>query len=366
MSSYLSQAVANLVAAEHEVKALSGLPTEAQQIQTELSVTISLMISQIQTMQTAVSSFVQIAIPELNNIEKMVSGNQPLPNIKAAVANVQSEASTLKSSVVEVSTQLKQVSSQAFGYFNQLHTIGSSLTAQIVTLQSQLGNAQSAQKAAKKKYYYLIALGPFGLVGLSVALGLYLKWRSEVNDYESQIRSLSTQINLFSAMKLTCQLLVTDLQEVVTQTSGIKNSVDFLISDILAISSDLDLGSGSAAFLSVIDMKVKAAIAEVTTLGVSASSDDEEVASLFQAVSSAAATVAAATVSLLKIGSAAPADEKVMQVTAPQPRLLSASPPVSSGELQMAEVASFQQTSASFIEDNADSLNLTEAAQTNP
>jgi hypothetical protein len=218
-------------------------------------------------MQKAVSSFVQIAIPQLNTIETMVWGNQPLPQIKAAMANVQNEATALRSSVDGTSGQINTASSQVLGYFGQLATTESGLTAQMRTLQGHLGDAQGEEDAAQKRYYYLLALGPFGLPGLAVALGLYFKWKSDVNGYESQISSLNAQINLFNAMKEACRLMGLDFQGVVTKLAGVRISVDILASDILTIESDLDSGSA----LPVIGIMVKAAITEVTTLGVDAS-----------------------------------------------------------------------------------------------
>lgn len=270
MSGHLSQAVANLEVAEHQIEALSGLPPTAMQIQEESSTAILATISQITTMQKTVSSFVEIAIPELNDIETMVSGNKPLPQIKDAIANVQKEASTLKSCVDGISAQIEAVYRQVLGYFDQLAVIESDLTAQMTTLQGQLANAQSEEKATKNKYYYLIALGPFGLVGLAAALALYLKWQSDVNHYESQISYLNAQINSFNVMKSICQLLGNDFQGVVSKISGVTNSVDFLVSDILAINSDLD-SEDSENVLLFIGIKINAAITEVTTLGVDAS-----------------------------------------------------------------------------------------------
>ena len=267
MSGYLSQAVTNLVAAEKQISALSGLPAAAQKIQADSSATISPVITQIQGMQKSVTGFVQQATPELNKIEAMVSGNQPLPQIKTAIANVQTEASGLQTSVNETSAKIQAASSQVLGYFGKLATIESNITGQMTTLQGQLGNAQSEEEAAKKKYYYLLALGPFGLVGLAVALGLYLKWTSDVNGYENQIRSLNAQISSLNAMKSACQLMGTDFQGVVSKISGVKNSVNFLVSDILEVESDLDSGSP----LPIIEIKVKAAITEVNTLDVDAS-----------------------------------------------------------------------------------------------
>ena len=94
-----------------------------------------------------------------------------------------------------------------------------------------------------------------------------MKWQSDVNGYESQISSLNTQINSFTAMKSACHTMGSDFQGVVTKISGVKNSVDFLTGDLLSVSSDLDSGST----LTVIDIMVTAAITEVTTLGVDAS-----------------------------------------------------------------------------------------------
>lgn len=267
MSGFLSQAIENVIAAEQQIMGLSGLPPAAKKIQAESSAVILPTISQIQTMQKTVNSFVQMAIPQLNTIETMMVGNQSLSEIEVAIANVKNEAIALKSSVNGISTQINAASSQVLGYFGQLATIESGLNAQMTTLKGQLGNAQSEEEAAKKKYYYLIALGPLGLVGLAVALGLYLKWRSDVNDYERQIGALNAQINSFNVMKSACQLMGNDFQGAIAKISGVKNSVDFLASDLLTINSDLDAGNTLLA----IAIMVKAAISEVNTLGVDAS-----------------------------------------------------------------------------------------------
>ena len=68
-------------------------------------------------------------------------------------------------------------------------------------------------------------------------------------------------------MKSACQQLGSYFQDLVTKISGVKNSVDFLVSDILEIESDLDSGDT----LSIINIKIKAGIAEVMTLGIDAS-----------------------------------------------------------------------------------------------
>lgn len=267
MSGLLSQALANLEAAEQQVATLSNLPPAAQQIQAESAAAISPLSSQIRSIQNMVGNFIGTAGPELSVLETMAAQGQSTSSIEEQLADVQNAAATLKSNVDEASGRIQAASSQVFGYFDQLAAIRSELTAQINTLQGQMNDAQSAEAAASKRYYYLLALGPLGIAELAAALSLYMKWKSEVNNYAAQASSLSAQINTLSQMESACQQLEADLQSVATKILDVKNSTDFLSSDILEINSDL--ASGSA--LPAITLMVKAAITETSTLAIDAS-----------------------------------------------------------------------------------------------
>lgn len=259
----LSQALANLLSVEQQAASVSGLPAAAQQIQSSLATAIPALVSQIQAMQSVTESFVQTAVPQLSQVDP----DAPLPAIQAKIAAVLTEANNLMTTVTQTSNQIGSLSSQLFGYFNQLAGIESDLDSQMTALQGQLGNAQGEEEATKKRYYFLLALGPFGLFGLAAALALYLKWQSDVNGYESQISSLNAQIGSFNAMKVACQTLATDLQSVVTKISGVENSVGFVAGDILTTSEDLTPQTAPT----VIRIMMSAAVTEVTTLGVDAS-----------------------------------------------------------------------------------------------
>jgi hypothetical protein len=268
MNGLLTQAVANLVAVESQISSLNGLPPAAQQIQTSSSAVIAPLVVQVQRLQQAVAGFTQTALPQLNAIQHTItSGTGTPPTVKAAVGTVLGEANTLQATMTTASTQINAASKQVLGYFDQLATVEADLTTQMTSLQGQLGNAQSEEDAAQKRYYYLIALGPFGLIGLAVALGLYLHWKSEVNGYQSQITSLNASINSLNAMKGACQQLGGDFQCVVSKISDVENAVDFLAGELLSINSDLQSGSS----LLVIGIMVTAAITEVSTLSIDAS-----------------------------------------------------------------------------------------------
>ncbi len=268
----LTQVVANLVAVEQPIKALADLPTAARQVQSGSLAAISSLVPLIKTLQAAVSSFTQTAIPQLKDVEAMISSNQSAQQIATAIANVQGEASTLKPSVDGALAQAKTVSSQVFGYFNQLANVESGLLTQIAGLQSQLSTARSEEEAAQKRLSLLRNLGPLAAAllgreaeGLLVAL--LLKLQTDVNRYEEQLSSLAAQISALNQLSSATRQLGTDLQSVITKISGVQNSVNFLASEILNIISDLSSG----ASLSMIGILVNAAITESTTLSVDAS-----------------------------------------------------------------------------------------------
>jgi hypothetical protein len=268
----LSQAVANLVAAEQRIKALPGLPTAAQQVQSESLAAISPLVPPIQTLQAAVSSFTQTAIPQLKDVETMISSNQSAQQIAMAIANVQGEASTLKPRVDGVLAQVQTVSSQVFGSFNQLANIESGLLTQVAGLQGQLSTARSEEAAAQKRLSLIRNLGTLavalrGGATEGAVVALLLKLQSDVNTYEEQLSSLTAQINALNQLRSATQQLGADLRSVVTKVSGVQNSVNFLTSEVMNIISDLSSG----ASLSAIGILVNAAITESTTLSVDAS-----------------------------------------------------------------------------------------------
>jgi len=264
MSGLLSQALQNLIAATQQIAALSGLPPQAQQLQAATGVAIKPLPGLIQNMQQTGSAFVARAVPELNDIMAMLTNNQPIVDIKAKMSAVLDQTASLDNVVMAVTKQAESISSLIFGDFNQLAIIEAGLSGQATNLQGQLGAAQGEEAAAQKRYYYLIALGPFGLIGLAAALALYLKLKSDVNDIQSSISNLNAQINVLTAMQSACNALGTDFQSVIARTSDVRNAMDLLGGSIQQINNDLNNGSDRITM----EIVVRATITEITALGI--------------------------------------------------------------------------------------------------
>lgn len=264
MNGLLSQAIANLNTAAQQVSTLSGLPPEAQALQSKIAAAVAPLVTQIQGMQKTGARFVTNALAQLNELLGLIASGQPMSDLKPKLALVLGEVGAMETTVDKVSAQIAVFSTMVFGDFNQLATIQANLGNQMSALNGQLTNAQGEEDAARKRYYYLLALGPFGLIGLAVALGLYFKWRSDVNGYESQISALNAQIGTFMAMQNACKLLDSDFRSVISKTSGVKNTTDFVNASLQEINKDL----GAGVDRTTLDIVVRASITEVTTLSV--------------------------------------------------------------------------------------------------
>jgi peptidoglycan hydrolase CwlO-like protein len=123
--------------------------------------------------------------------------------------------------------------------FTTLSGIEGSLQTQIAGLQGQIGTAKGEMEATQKRYYYLLALGPFGLVGLSAALALYLKWKSDVSSLQGEINSLNGQIASLQSIVSSCKALAASESQVLQDLINLKNAIDSVCSDFTAIQQDL-------------------------------------------------------------------------------------------------------------------------------
>jgi chromosome segregation ATPase len=268
MSGVLSQAVANLVAVEQQVTSLTGLPASAQQVQSSSAALIGPLVSQIQAVQQSCAGFVQSAVPQLTEIQSMVSSGQSVTDIEANMATVAGEASSLQSILQAATTQIASTSRQLDGCFNQLTQIEAGLKAAATELQGQIGTAQGQEAADQRKYDLLLALSAFGgAFGLAAASAALTSIKAQLNALERQGSATNAQINSLDMMATACQTLASSLQDVVTKVSSVSNAVDFLNSDLLTINSDLQSGDS----MTVVGVLVATAITEVNTLGVDTS-----------------------------------------------------------------------------------------------
>ena len=267
----LSQSVANLKHTEDKVRSVGNLPSAAQKIQRESAPKISQMVSQIESTQSSAVSFVKSALPKLNDVAKMLTDNLPLDDVKKVTENVCGETIGLDTIAAQVLAAIQEIINTMNGYFQQLTQIETDLNSQKIELQNKFNNAQSRESVARAKYLYLKQIA--GLIpgpGLAAALALYLKIAPEEQKLEKEVHSLSSQIFSLGGIKAATNQLVADFQDIFIKVSLVEKTVSFVSNDVLQVKSDLSTKDARL----VVELDVKAAIAEVKKLSVDALGSD--------------------------------------------------------------------------------------------
>lgn len=268
----LSQALANLETAEQHVQGLTNLPADAQKIVSDSTAVITPVVATIRQAQVEIGALIEGTLPRLDEIEALLAQGRTFDEMKEKIHITALEASSVKKSVEGVAFQLQASADQVYEFQKQLHGVEANLTAQMIALQTRVSTARSQEAAAKKKYDYLMMLGPLGgLFGMvASALTSYLGRKQEVAQYESQISALNSQTMQFKVLQMACEQLLTDFQTVTEKISGVSNTLTLLAGDITKIVEDIDEDGDAQKSSALMQIYLTAAETEIETLRVDA------------------------------------------------------------------------------------------------
>ncbi len=258
MTGLMSQALANVKATEDTITALSGLPAAAESIVQQSSDLIGSVAKGIEHLQTDAGVLVPRIEDALSQAETALQQGKPLGEVKVLIDAANTEARGLETTANDVSDLLGKARNSIAAYSNDLAGIENQIGKEIAALNGELGNLKSKRDAAKKKYYWLIALGPFGVAGLAAALALYLKFKHDVDHLQGEINGKQKQVDKQKALVTAVKSLNGDFDTLVDKVSGIKNAVGFLSDDIGRVISDLEHEGNRT----IIELFVKAAQTE--------------------------------------------------------------------------------------------------------
>lgn len=263
MTGLLSQALANLQAAENQIAAVPGLPPQAVAVQQDSQAKIGLTATLVTQLQSTTQAFVADMTPRLANVMTQLQGSTPLSEITPELTAIQQSSSEVHTGVVAVADQIMALKVTVDGYDAQLAAVTNTLAGQMAGLQAKLGTARDNAAAASKKYYWLIALGPFGLIGLAAALAAYEVIRTEVAGYEQQASAAQAQIARLQAMVVATRQLMADFGDVGMKTQDVVNALEFLGNDIMQLVTDTSTGTSRPQLI----LFAQAAQTELATVG---------------------------------------------------------------------------------------------------
>ena len=247
-SNLLSQLISNLGNLIKQLVAIIHLPPACVTIQKSAENLIQSDIEKLKSIQSQTLGFAKPAVDELNTaLTKLKSGDKA--GALTIVKKVDSDAKTLDNGISNSVNQIMATKSQILNLSSQLSTNENELKNKMVGLKSQADDAKKQADYYTKRKYYFLALGPFGLIGLGIAIGMIASWTKKANNFNAQVCQLEVQINTIKQLVGNIDTLISTFTKGITQISNIKNAVGFLQSDLQNIIDDLNHANGQNAVL---------------------------------------------------------------------------------------------------------------------
>jgi len=268
MTGHLTQVLNNVTEIINQSKTLTGLPPDAQEI---LNTAVSIsrgIVTEVKGLQGTVLPFTEKATQQLNIALDIVTGTRPLDEVKSVLVDVHGEAVIVQGASTKASENVKESIAKLQGLPDKLAPIIKRLNDEKITLSTQLEAAKKEESATKDNYYYLLMLGPFGLVGLAAALALYSHWSGRVNELQAKESELTRSIANLTAMITSTQTLGTEIGNLSSVMLQVSNAVDIVTTGLQTIIEDVNQPNAQRG---MIELRIRAALLQVKTLAVDVS-----------------------------------------------------------------------------------------------
>jgi hypothetical protein len=242
----VSQALANLESVARELAGLSGLPQDADAARTTVEASITALVPVVTATSQTVVGFVATATPLADKAASALAAGDA-QGVVDALGGIQAASPPAGTSVAQATQALQATMGSVNAQAGTLANAESALQGQITQATNELNQAQASADELDKKKYYWLALGPFGLIGLGICIGMIVDATNRVNGILQRVSALRAQVAQWTKMKADMDLVAGDLPQLATKLQSLQNGLDFVGSDITAVLDDVrSAGSGSA------------------------------------------------------------------------------------------------------------------------
>jgi hypothetical protein len=258
----LSQSIRNLQQMLQQIQAIHNLPASAIAVENAAQNELTTDISKIQATQKSINGYCASARTAINQALADLSAGKDLSvvlnDIKASVNGVH----TMQQGINGMNTTVKTSKNQLIGLEQQLTAINTHLTNQIISLQVHLTSEEQSIAAKRKNYLYLLALGPFGLIGLAAAGIAIAVQEGQIASLRGEMAKQQATVAQTRMLQVGMSHLGTTMSSIVNGLSTLKNAIDFLAGDLDTIATDLTTGKNSGQ----LQIYLHTALSQITSL----------------------------------------------------------------------------------------------------
>jgi hypothetical protein len=263
----ISQAITNLKAVTDQVAGLTGLPGDAVPVQTAMVKTLNTVIPVVEASAKSVHAFAAAASPLLAKAKAGLDAGDA-KTVADALTRVQTASREARTSVDGATSVVRSAVAAVTGQVQTLANLGNAINQQVTQGNAELNAARDEAAALDRKKYYWLLLGPFGLVGLGVCIGMIVSMTQKVTGLESRASALRAQVAQWTKMQADIDLLRDDLPAISSKLLSLQNGIEFVGGDLTGVLSDVGRAGADS---SVARAFIMTAESEVATLQADAS-----------------------------------------------------------------------------------------------
>jgi len=239
----MSEVIAQFASDGRKVLSIGGLPTTAATDRHHISNLITVIPGHIKQFQGHATAFSQKAMVLVNNalstIQKpIVSDKMFTQALMGYLSALESLYKTMDSDCISAANELATYQEEMAGVVRSNSTELINLTKHRSALEAELHDVKHALDKAKKTQLAMIALGPFGLVGLSAAIAVVVTTQKKMNDIIKKGRSFENQLSMFKRYMTNLNSFQNSLRALILQTSKLQNDISILTGQLLTIQND--------------------------------------------------------------------------------------------------------------------------------
>lgn len=240
----MSAAIANVRTAQAAATAVTGLPARAAAVQSSMSTTIDTMLDHVGGACTTIVAAANSLSAPLDAADAAVDAGDGAA-LKSTLDQMQTQVAAVTDQMTAANSEVKVALEQIINDNHQLAAIGNDLAAEITRAQAEADEASREAEALDQKKWYLLALGPFGLVGLATCIALLVEAGNKVTKLRQQVSGLRGQAAQQTKVQTDLDLLRQEVPTVSNTLLSLQNGLSFIDSDTSAVVADVHKAPGS-------------------------------------------------------------------------------------------------------------------------
>lgn len=235
----LSTALSRLEDAAVNVVLIRPLPASVVSVQSDFPNMIRVVKGEVSKLQGNVESFCSSGINKTNTILNLLStSTDQSGGVKSEIDGLVDDVDALKQKVRNGHQNVTVINEKFLAIKRSLSSVLSGLHDDISSLTAQINTARDKASAAKKKYYAMIALGPFGVAGLAAALAVYLTTKKETQSLERKMSDLRQQKESVNKTIACTETFETCMSIIIEAGSYLSNAITLISVEVENLKTD--------------------------------------------------------------------------------------------------------------------------------